>query len=122
LSNSEPSRKARSCTFTISAYRGPVQAVILDWAGTTVDFGSLAPVAAFTQLFAAQGVDLSLDEVRGPMGTEKREHIRRLCANCPGSPPPGATGAAATGRSDHRSTLPGLCAVADRRDSRLTRN
>lgn len=61
------------------SYRGPIQAVILDWAGTTVDFGSLAPVAAFTQLFAAQGVDLSLDEVRGPMGTEKREHIRRLC-------------------------------------------
>jgi phosphonoacetaldehyde hydrolase len=62
------------------SYRGPVQAVILDWAGTTVDFGSLAPVAAFTRLFAAQGIDLSLDEARGPMGTEKREHIRRLCA------------------------------------------
>lgn len=62
------------------SYRGPVQAVILDWAGTTVDFGSLAPVAAFTKLFATQGIDLSLDEARGPMGTEKREHIRRLCA------------------------------------------
>lgn len=62
------------------SYRGPVQAVVLDWAGTTVDFGSLAPVAAFTRLFALQGIDLSLDEARGPMGTEKREHIRRLCA------------------------------------------
>ena len=62
------------------SYRGPVQAVILDWAGTTVDFGSLAPVVAFTRLFAAQGIDLSSDEARGPMGTEKREHIRRLCA------------------------------------------
>lgn len=62
------------------SYRGPVQAVIFDWAGTTVDFGSLAPVAAFTRLFAAHGIDLSLDEARGPMGTEKREHIRRLCA------------------------------------------
>ncbi len=62
------------------SYRGPVQAVILDWAGTTVDFGSLAPVAAFTRLFAAQGIDLGLDEARGPMDTEKREHIRRLCA------------------------------------------
>ena len=28
------------------SYRGPVQAVIFDWAGTTVDFGSLAPVTA----------------------------------------------------------------------------
>jgi phosphonoacetaldehyde hydrolase len=62
------------------SYRGPVQAVIFDWAGTTVDFGSLAPVAAFTRLFAAQGIDLSLAEARGPMGTEKREHIRQLCA------------------------------------------
>ena len=62
------------------SYRGPIQAVILDWAGTTVDFGSLAPVVAFTRLFAAQGIDLGLDEARGPMGTEKREHIRRLCA------------------------------------------
>ncbi len=62
------------------SYRGPIQAVIFDWAGTTVDFGSLAPVAAFTRLFAAQGIDLNLDEVRGPMGTEKREHIRQLCA------------------------------------------
>ena len=62
------------------SYRGPVQAVIFDWAGTTVDFGSLAPVAAFTRLFAAQGIELGLDEARGPMGTEKREHIRQLCA------------------------------------------
>jgi phosphonoacetaldehyde hydrolase len=61
-------------------YGGPVQAVIFDWAGTTVDFGSLAPVQAFTRLFAQQGVDLTLDEARGPMGAEKREHIRRLCA------------------------------------------
>jgi phosphonoacetaldehyde hydrolase len=62
------------------SYRGPVQAVIFDWAGTTVDFGSLAPVAAFTRLFAAQGIDLGLDEARRPMGAEKREHIRQLCA------------------------------------------
>jgi len=62
------------------SYRGPVQAVIFDWAGTTVDFGSLAPVAAFVRLFATKGIDLTPDEARGPMGTEKREHIRRLCA------------------------------------------
>jgi phosphonoacetaldehyde hydrolase len=54
-----------------SSYRGPVQAVILDWAGTTVDFGSLAPAMAFVQLFAEQGVAISVAEVRGPMGTGK---------------------------------------------------
>ncbi|HHW75581.1 MAG TPA: phosphonoacetaldehyde hydrolase [Xanthomonadaceae bacterium] len=61
------------------SYRGPVQAVILDWAGTTVDFGSLAPTMAFVQLFAEQGVALDVAEARGPMGLEKREHIRQLC-------------------------------------------
>lgn len=61
------------------SYRGPIQAVILDWAGTTVDFGSLAPAMAFVQLFAEEGIAISVAEVRGPMGTEKREHIRQLC-------------------------------------------
>lgn len=61
------------------SYRGPIQAVILDWAGTTVDYGSLAPVAAFVRLFAEQGVTISAAEARGPMGLEKREHIRQLC-------------------------------------------
>lgn len=61
------------------SYRGPIQAVILDWAGTTVDYGSLAPVAAFVRLFAEQEVTISAAEARGPMGLEKREHIRQLC-------------------------------------------
>ncbi|WP_417224572.1 phosphonoacetaldehyde hydrolase [Amphritea sp.] len=61
-------------------YTGPLQALIMDWAGTTVDFGSLAPIRAFQSLFAAQGVPISEAEARGPMGVEKREHIRQLCA------------------------------------------
>lgn len=32
-----------------------VQAVILDWAGTMVDYGSRAPVEAFIRLFAERG-------------------------------------------------------------------
>lgn len=60
------------------SYRGPVQAVILDWAGTTVDFGSLAPAAVFVEVFARQGVAISLEEARGPMGLPKKDHIREL--------------------------------------------
>ncbi|SEG10336.1 phosphonoacetaldehyde hydrolase [Marinobacterium lutimaris] len=60
-------------------YTGPVQAVILDWAGTTVDFGSLAPIHAFTRLFAAEGVPITEAEARKPMGSEKREHVRLIC-------------------------------------------
>lgn len=61
-------------------YAGPVQAVILDLAGTCVDFGSLAPIQAFQALFAAEGVAITQAEARAPMGKEKREHIEALLA------------------------------------------
>ncbi|MFQ3229894.1 phosphonoacetaldehyde hydrolase [Reinekea sp.] len=61
-------------------YVGPLQAIIMDWAGTTVDFGSMAPIRAFQALFASHGVPISEQEAREPMGVEKREHIRQLCA------------------------------------------
>ncbi|MGI4858723.1 MAG: phosphonoacetaldehyde hydrolase [Janthinobacterium lividum] len=57
-----------------------VKAVIFDWAGTVVDHGSLAPMGAFVETFAAFGVTLSIDEARGPMGMAKREHIAALVA------------------------------------------
>ncbi|UJR10850.1 hypothetical protein I4U23_015038 [Adineta vaga] len=56
-----------------------IQAVILDWAGTVVDFGSFAPTRIFVEAFASIGIDISLDEARGPMGVGKRDHIRTLC-------------------------------------------
>lgn len=60
-------------------YTGPVQAVILDWAGTAVDYGCLGPAQVFVAVFAAQSVRVSIDEARRFMGLEKREHIRRMC-------------------------------------------
>jgi phosphonoacetaldehyde hydrolase len=33
------------------SYRGPVQAVLLDWAGTTMDYGCMAPAVVFIQVF-----------------------------------------------------------------------
>ena len=57
-----------------------VKAVIFDWSGTVVDFGSRAPAAAFIQVFGEFGVDLTLAEARGPMGLPKRDHIRSLGA------------------------------------------
>ena len=32
----------------------PVRAVVLDWAGTTVDFGCMAPVRALIEVFGAE--------------------------------------------------------------------
>ena len=62
-------------------YQTPVklQAAILDWAGTVVDFGSFAPTQIFVEAFAEFGVAVSLAEARGPMGMGKWDHIRTLC-------------------------------------------
>ncbi len=62
-------------------YQPPRQlkAAILDWAGTVVDFGSFAPTQIFVEAFAEFGVDVSLEEARGPMGMGKWDHIRTLC-------------------------------------------
>src|ERR1700678_4258245 len=57
-----------------------VKAVIFDWAGTVVDYGSLAPMGAFVETFAEFGVEISIDEARGPMGMAKRPHIAALTA------------------------------------------
>ncbi len=56
-----------------------IEAVIFDWAGTTVDHGCMAPVAAFLEVFRRRGVIVSAATVRGPMGTHKRTHIETLC-------------------------------------------
>ena len=55
-----------------------VRAVVFDWSGTVVDFGSRAPVEAFMDVFGNFGVSLTVDEARGPMGLAKRDHIRAL--------------------------------------------
>lgn len=57
-----------------------IPAVILDWAGTTVDFGSLAPVAALQRIFEENGVPISTAEAREHMGVLKRDQIRSICA------------------------------------------
>lgn len=57
-----------------------IRAVILDWAGTTVDFGSLAPVAALQRAFEASGVPITAPEARRHMGTLKKDQIRYICA------------------------------------------
>ena len=55
-----------------------LSAVVFDWAGTIIDFGSCAPMGAFVRLFEQFGIDLSIDEARGPMGMAKWDHIQAL--------------------------------------------
>jgi phosphonoacetaldehyde hydrolase len=57
-----------------------VRAVIFDWAGTTIDHGSRAPVEVFVEVFRRAGIEVSAAEARGPMGRAKREHLAALFA------------------------------------------
>jgi phosphonoacetaldehyde hydrolase len=59
-------------------YSGPVKAVVFDWAGTTVDHGSLAPVRVLQQVFARRGVPISEEDARRDMGVLKKDHLRKI--------------------------------------------
>jgi phosphonoacetaldehyde hydrolase len=59
-------------------YRGPIEAVLLDWAGTTMDFGCMAPAVVFMQIYERKRVPISIDEARAPMGAHKKVHIRKI--------------------------------------------
>jgi phosphonoacetaldehyde hydrolase len=65
---------------TRGPYVGPLRAVIFDWAGTVVDYGSRAPVLAVMRTFEAADVPLTVEEARGPMGMAKRDHLRAVMA------------------------------------------
>lgn len=60
------------------SYRGPLKAVILDWAGTTVDYGCFAPVVVFLEVFKRRGIAINVQQARGPMGLAKQDHIRAI--------------------------------------------
>ena len=60
------------------SYRGPLKAILLDWAGTTMDYGCYAPAVVFIEVFKRKGVEISIEEARAPMGAHKKVHIRAI--------------------------------------------
>ncbi len=63
---------------TSRSYIGPVQAVLLDWAGTTMDYGCVAPAVVFVEVFKRKQVPITMAEARAPMGAHKMVHIRKI--------------------------------------------
>jgi phosphonoacetaldehyde hydrolase len=61
-------------------YRGRLKAVILDLAGTVVDYGSCAPALAFVELFARHQIKVTAAQARTPMGLHKKDHIRAMAS------------------------------------------
>lgn len=55
-----------------------IRAVLFDWAGTMVDFGSCAPVRAMQAVFAQAGVAIEDAAVRRYMGMAKRAHVEAM--------------------------------------------
>src|SRR6267143_1556027 len=45
------------------SYRGPIEAVLLDWAGTTMDFGCMAPAVVFVEVFKRKDVPITVEDV-----------------------------------------------------------
>lgn len=54
------------------------EAVIFDWAGTTVDYGCFAPVQTFIEVFKEFGMEPTMEETRKPMGMLKWDHIKTM--------------------------------------------
>ena len=59
-------------------YRGPLKGVVLDWAGTAVDYGSFAPTDVFLRLFESQNVKITAEDARSGMGLMKKVHLRTI--------------------------------------------
>jgi phosphonoacetaldehyde hydrolase len=58
-----------------------IPAVILDWAGTTVDQGCMAPVLALQSVLARHSIRTSAEELRVGMGLPKRDHLRSVLSH-----------------------------------------
>ena len=59
-------------------YQGKVKGVILDWAGTVMDCGVYSPAVVFLEVFKTEGVPITMEEAREPMGAHKKVHIRKI--------------------------------------------
>ncbi|HQH71808.1 MAG TPA: phosphonoacetaldehyde hydrolase [bacterium] len=59
-------------------YRGPLKAVILDWAGTTMDYGCFAPAVVFIEVYKRRQIPITIEQARKPMGAHKKVHIREI--------------------------------------------
>lgn len=64
-----PRQRSRPCK---------VNGVILDLSGTTCDPYVLGPALAFHQAFEIEGVPITMDEARKPMGCRKDLHIQQI--------------------------------------------
>jgi beta-phosphoglucomutase-like phosphatase (HAD superfamily) len=86
-----------------------IQAVIFDWAGTTIDYGSQAPIIAFQQAFHHFDIDIPTADIRQDLGLDKLTHVKKMMAQ-------------PEIQSDRGSGDPNVSAVPKRHCDRFGRN
>ena len=55
-----------------------LEGIILDWAGTILDYGCLAPTNHFKEVFRNSGVNISEEEARSSVGSLKKDHLEHI--------------------------------------------
>lgn len=55
-----------------------ITCVIMDWAGTAIDYGCFAPLNAFLRVFGEKGLEITYRQAREPMGLLKIDHIKAI--------------------------------------------
>ena len=75
-----PEESRRCCSFNDQTLQimNKVSCIIMDWAGTAVDFGCFAPLNVFLSVFREKGLDITYRQAREPMGLLKVDHIRAI--------------------------------------------
>ena len=94
-----------------------LKAVVFDWAGTMVDFGSRAPVEAFLTLFREFGMEITDGRGARAHGPHKIDHIREYSPASRESPTCGAARMAPC-RTKPSSSACSLASAARPRDRR----
>ena len=55
-----------------------IQAILFDWAGTTVDFGSRAPAQVFVEIFRQRGVAITVADRKSTRLNSSHSSVSRM--------------------------------------------
>ncbi len=57
---------------------GQVRGLVLDWAGTAIDYGCMGPTAVFVAAFKHFNIEIDISQARQFMGLAKKDHVRSI--------------------------------------------
>ncbi|CAL4082981.1 unnamed protein product, partial [Meganyctiphanes norvegica] len=63
---------------SLTGHLGQLKIIGRPYTGTVIDCGVIAPAGVFKEIFAEEGIQVTDEEARGPMGMHKRDHIVKM--------------------------------------------